>query len=152
MTSEVIDAVPGAADHPRKGDEMTDTMTRPSFLRRALVVDAVASGASGVLMVAGAEPLAGVLGLPAPLLRWAGAALFPFAAFVASLAWSGAVPRGGVRAVIALNVAWVAASVLLVLDGPGALTRAGIAFVLVQAAAVAVFAEVQYVGLRRATV
>ena len=60
---------------------------RPSsLLRRALGADAVATLASALLMVLGAAPLAGWLGLPETLLRWAGLGLVPYAAWVGWLA------------------------------------------------------------------
>jgi hypothetical protein len=51
--------------------------------------------------------------------------------------------------VIALNVAWVVASVLLLLSSQIHPNALGYGFVIVQAIAVAAFAEMQYVGLRR---
>jgi hypothetical protein len=59
-------------------------------------------------------------------------------------------PRGAVLAVIAGNGAWVAASVLVLLAGVLRPSALGYAFVLGQAAAVAVLAEVEAVALRRA--
>lgn len=120
-----------------------------SFLRRALLADAAISGPSAVLMLLGAAALAPLLGVPAELLRSAGLSLIPFTAFVAWIATRADIPRAAVWTVIALNAGWVIASIaLLFVDGidPNGL---GIAFILVQAAAVAVFAEVQWVGLSR---
>ncbi len=54
-----------------------------------------------------------------------------------------------VVAVIALNAGWVAASLLLLLAGWVEPNGLGYAFILGQAGAVAVLAEMQYVGLRR---
>ena len=69
-------------------------MTIPAnLLRLALVADAVASGATGLLMFAGAGLLAGLLGLPDELLRYAGVVLLPFAAFVAYVGTRGDIPR-----------------------------------------------------------
>jgi hypothetical protein len=120
-----------------------------SFLRRALVADAAISGSTGVLLILGAGPLSGALGIPAPLLRYAGLSLVPFVALVASLAARATLPRGGVWTVIALNAAWVLASALLLFSGRVAPTALGSAFVVAQALAVGFFAELQYVGLRR---
>jgi hypothetical protein len=53
------------------------------LLRRALLGDAIISGATGLLMLGGATLLASLLALPEPLLRYAGLVLLPFAAFVA---------------------------------------------------------------------
>ena len=120
-----------------------------SFLRRALVVDAAISGSTGVLMMAGAAPLQEMLGIPGVLLRYAGVSLLPFAAALGYLSRRDDLPPAAVRAVIAANAAWVAASVGLLLSGRVEPTPLGYAFVLAQALAVAVFAEMQYVGLRR---
>ncbi len=54
-------------------------------LRRALLLDAVVSTAAGLLMLAGRAPLLSpLLGLPQPLLFWAGVAIFPFVALLVS--------------------------------------------------------------------
>jgi len=125
-------------------------MTNPTaFLRRILVADAVTSAAAGLLMVLGAGLLEARLGVPASLLRYAGLSLIPFVAFVGYLATRARLSRGSVWAVIAANVAWVAASILLLVSGRIEPTLLGYVFVLGQAAAVAGIAEAQYVGLRR---
>jgi hypothetical protein len=122
-----------------------------TFLRRALMLDAVASGATGLLVIAGAGLLEGLLGLPAALLRGAGLVLVPYVAFVI---WTGsreAISRPAVWAIIAANVLWAAASGLLLLSGWVAPTGLGYAFVIGQAVVVALLGELQYVGLRRPT-
>ena len=120
------------------------------FLRVVLLGDAAAGGATGLLLAAGAGPLAPLLGLPEPLLRGAGLVLLPYAAAVA---WLGARPapgRGAVRAVVALNLLWVVDSLLLLALRPVAPTGLGTAFVLLQALVVLGFALAQWAGLRRA--
>jgi hypothetical protein len=119
-------------------------------LRRVLLADGVISGATGVLLATGAGPLEGLLAVPAPALRAAGLCLVPFALFVASLSRAGAPSRSRVGAVIALNAAWVAASVVVLLAGWIHPNPLGLAFVVGQAVAVAVLAEMQYGALRRA--
>jgi hypothetical protein len=52
-------------------------------------------------------------------------------------------------AVIATNAAWVLASILLLVSGWIEPTVLGYAFVIAQALVVALFAEVQYLGLRK---
>lgn len=54
-----------------------------SLLKFALVADAAVSGATGLLLAAGASLLAGLLALPEPLMRYAGLFLLPYAAVVA---------------------------------------------------------------------
>ena len=121
-----------------------------TFLRFALLADAVASGATGLLMIAGAEALTGLLGLPVPLMREAGLLLVPYVALVAFVGTRENISPGAVKAIIALNVAWVLGSVGLLVSGLVAPTMLGHAFVIVQAIAVGVFAELQIIGLRRA--
>ncbi|HEX6039746.1 hypothetical protein [Longimicrobium sp.] len=116
----------------------------------ALLLDAAASGGMGLLLAGFAGPLAGVLGLPEVLLRYAGAGLLPFAAVLAYLATRREVGRGALWAVIAVNAAWVSESVLLVASGWVSPTSLGTAFVLAQAAAVAVFTWLQFRALPRA--
>src|SRR5262245_30347071 len=128
-----------------------ESVMNQSFLRRVLIADAATSGAMGVLLIAAAGPLAELLTLPEALLRVAGVTLLPFAALVALLATREAVPRWGVWAVIAVNALWVVESVLLLVSGWVEPTPLGTAFVLARAAVVAVFAEAEYVGLRRTT-
>ena len=122
-----------------------------TFLRRVLIADAVASAATGLLMLIAANPLEQWLALPAGLLRTAGASLLPFAAIVAWLGLRATISRAGVWAVIALNAIWVVDSVALLFTSWVQPALLGYVFVLAQAAAVAVLAELEYVGLRRAT-
>jgi hypothetical protein len=129
---------------------MTRMIRHPMFLRRVLLADALASGATGALALLAAAPLSGLPGLPAGLLRGAGAVLLPYAAAVAWLALRRSVPppRAAVWAVVAINAAWAADSVGLLLSGWVAPTALGVAFVLAQAAVVAGFAVLQAAGVR----
>ena len=118
-------------------------------LRFALLADAAASGATGLMMIAGAGLLEGLLGLPTALMREAGLVLVPYVAFVAYVGTRETISRPAVQATIALNVLWVAASIGLLMSGYVAPTVLGYAFVIVQAVVVGVFAELQLIGLRR---
>jgi hypothetical protein len=129
-------------------DMMSYANTSP-FLRRALIADGAISGATGVLMVLAAGFLDGLLGVPGALLRYAGLSLIPFAAFLLYLARRPSLASATVWLVIALNVAWVVGSGFLLVSGLIDPTALGYAFIIVQAVAVAVFVELQYVGLRR---
>jgi hypothetical protein len=122
-----------------------------SFLRTVLLADAIASGATGLLMIAGADLLDGLLRLPIALLREAGLVLIPYVAFVAWVGTREAISRSAVQATIALNVLWVAGSIGLLVSGWVAPTMLGYAFVIAQAVVVGVLAELQIVGLRRTT-
>lgn len=127
---------------------MSLSCTSP-FLRRALIADAVISGGTGLLMAAAADLLAGLLGVPAALPRFAGLSLLPFAAILLWLAMRPALPRAAVWAVIALNALWAVDSVVLLFTGWVDPTWLGYAFILAQAAVVAAFAELQLIGLHR---
>ena len=123
----------------------------PRFLRGALLTDAIASGAGALLMLAGAGLLAAPLGLPAALLREAGLILVPFVAFVAWLGTREHLGGAAVWSVIGLNALWVVGSGVLLTGGWVAPTLLGHAFVIAQAVVVAVFAELQFMGLQRAS-
>ena len=125
------------------------TVSPSLLLRRALVADAAISGSTGLLMTLGADALAGLLGVPAGLLRYAGLSLLPYAAILAYLATRAGLPRPAVWAVIACNAFWAADSLLLLVTGWVGPTALGYAFVIAQALAVVAFAEAQHLGLRR---
>lgn len=124
------------------------TIPAPSLLQRSLLVDALASGAFGLALVAGAGLAAAPLGLPEALLRGAGAVLLPFAALVLWLARLPVPPPPAVQALIAGNLAWVAASLLLLASGWVRPTPLGQLLVVAQALLVAGFAVAQAMGLR----
>ena len=121
------------------------------LLRRALLLDAAASGALGLLMALAADPLAGLLDLPSDLLRWAGVALVPFAALLAWLGTRPRIRRGAAVAIVAATALWVAGSALLLLSGTVAPSALGVALVALQALAVAGFPGLQEQGLRRSS-
>ena len=114
-----------------------------------LLADALVSGATGALMALAAGLLEPVLQVPATLLRIAGLALLPYAAFVAMLARRDVLPRGAVWAVVACNALWAVDCVALLFTGWIDPSVLGVAFVVMQAVVVAAFAELQVVGLRR---
>jgi hypothetical protein len=113
-----------------------------------MVADAVITGMTGIALFAAAGLLQELLGVPATLMRYTGLILIPFAAIV--FYWSAPTRLSRSRAwtVIALNIAWAAASVMLLLTDWIAPTTLGVAFVLFQAIIVAIFAELQFTGLR----
>jgi hypothetical protein len=124
-------------------------MSNPSsFLRRALIVDAAVSAATGLMIALGANLLAALLGLPVALLDYAGISLIPFAVLVVWVAARDTLRRAGVWAVIVCNAVWSIDSILLLLSGTVAPTWLGTAFVIAQAVVVAVLAELEYLGLR----
>lgn len=127
------------------------TFTINPFLRQVLFVDAAVSGAAGLLMAAGATFLSPLLGLPVGLLFWAGVALFPFVGLLIVVARRKQASRLMLIDIIAINALWVAASFGLLVSGAVSPTILGYAFVIAQALAVALLAELQFVGFRRMT-
>jgi hypothetical protein len=101
-----------------------------SLLRWALVIDTVSCTATGLLLLVGAGLLEAYLGLPAMLLRYAGALLLPFAGRVAYLAARRRVSRFLAWGVIGGNTLWAVGSVLL-LSGWVSPTALGIVIMLV---------------------
>jgi hypothetical protein len=133
-----------------KQQEFAMSYAQPNtFLRYALLADAVASGATGLLLIAGAGLLEGFLNIPAALAREAGLVLIPYVAFVATVGTRENIMRGAVWAIILANAVWALASVALLVSGWIAPNLLGIVFIAMQAAVVAVFGELQFVGLRR---
>jgi len=103
-------------------------------LRGLLVLDATTCLLMGALLLAAAAPLAPWLGLPQPLLWWAGVLLVPCAALMGATAAMRRPLPGLVWLVILGNAAWVLASLgVLVIHAP---TGLGLAFVLAQAGVV----------------
>ncbi len=127
------------------------TIAITAFLRNALHLDAAVSGAAALLLLGGASIVEPLTGLPAGLLFWSGVVLVPFVAGLVVVARRATAPRLVLVDIVALNALWVAASFGLLASGLVAPTALGIVFVIVQALAVAFFAALQSVGMRRAS-
>jgi hypothetical protein len=125
-------------------------MINPSqFLRRAILGDAIFSGASAVLLTFGAGALAPWLELPEALLRETGLFLIVYAILVGWLGTRHTMPKLLVALVISGNTAWTLASIALLFSGAVTPNLLGEVFVAAQAIATGVLAELQYLGLRR---
>jgi hypothetical protein len=157
ITPEVID-LRFAPDHPRNNRRTITcptsirrtAMINPSLLlRRALLADAIFSGVSAVLLTLGASALASLLNLPDALLRETGLFLVAYAALVGWLGTRPSILKALVWIVVAGNAAWALASIALLFSGWVAPNLLGEMAVAMQAIAVGVFAELQYVGVRR---
>ncbi len=129
------------------------TMINPSsFLSRALLADAVFSGVSAVGLALGAGVLAPFLHLPEVLLRETVLFLIAYAALVGWLGTRQSVLKALVLFVIVGNAAWTLGSIALLFSGAVTPNLLGQIFVVAQAIATGVFAELQYVGLRKSGV
>jgi len=120
-----------------------------TFLRRALLADAVFSGGAALGFAFGASTFAALFNLPEALLRETGLFLIAYAALVGWLASRAAVAKALVLLVVVGNAAWTVGSIALLLSGAVSPNLAGELMVVAQAIATGVFAELQYVGLRR---
>ncbi|HEX9588093.1 MAG TPA: hypothetical protein VGA15_10160 [Bradyrhizobium sp.] len=125
-------------------------MIHPSqFLCRAILGDAIFSGASAVLLTFGAGELAPLFDLPEALLLETGLFLIAYAVGVGWLGTRQAMPKALVVIVIAGNAAWTLASIALLFSGAVTPNLLGEIFIAAQAVAVGALAELQYIGLRR---
>jgi hypothetical protein len=122
------------------------------FLRNAFHLDALVSGAAAILLMGGASLLQPWLGIPSALMFWAGAVMVPYVALLVLTARRESAARIVIIDIIAINALWVAASVALLASGAIEPTMLGIAFVAAQALMVALFAALQFIGLRRSVV
>lgn len=130
---------------------MSDTSRYPALLRGSLVVNAVFSGASGLLGVIMPDAIATLLGGVIPsIVLVLGIGLMGFAVIVAWVAYTQPLPAWPVGTIIALDLGWVAGSVVL-LATYSALSAMGWWLVLDLAVIVALIAGAQWLGLRRRT-
>ena len=119
-------------------------MTHSLPLPRVLALDAITCLVAGAGMAAGAELFSPPTGLPVEVLRYAGLALLPVAAFFGWLSRVRPLPVGLVQVAVGGNLAWVAGSLILVAVLEPALP--GLLFVLAQASAVLVLALAEWRG------
>jgi hypothetical protein len=119
---------------------LADRAPRAFTLQQILGFDALTCVAMGLLLLAAAAPLAGLLGLPQDLLFHAGAVLLPCAALMYAAART--LNRSLVWLVILGNVAWVVASVAVAfLVEP---TSLGLVFIVAQAVVVDILAFLEW--------
>ena len=135
----------------------SDSVSSAVLLRRTLWGNAVFSVVSGAVLAIFAGSLASaathgplsVAGLElAIVLELLGVGVVAFGAVCAWVASRDCLRQGWARAIFAADIAWVAASVL-VLALPASWTTAGVAGIVVLAVIVADLAILEYLGLRR---
>lgn len=119
------------------------------LLRFALRLDAVASAASGIAMSAAPAALHDLTAIPAALLFGAGVFCLGYAAMIFTMSTRARLPAAGVWAVVLGNLGWAAGCVVLAFDVTPAPTSLGVAFLVAQGGAVAFFAALQFLGLKR---
>ncbi|MFB6816603.1 hypothetical protein ACFCV8_18890 [Streptomyces sp. NPDC056347] len=119
------------------------------LLRTALRVDGWSTTAFGVVMLAGSPWLDGPLGLPALWSVLLGLVMPVGGAALLFLAARPRIAAGLAAAVVVGNTACAAAMLLVAFADVLPLTGAGVVFMVSGALAVAVFAELELIGLRR---
>ena len=146
-----VSSGPGSAEPsiPPATKGETAMIQSSQFLRRALLADAVFSGMSALGLTFGAGALASLLNLPEALLRETGLFLIAYTALVGWLGTRQIVPKLLVVLVVAGNAAWTIASIALLFSGAASPNLLGEIVVVAQAIATGVFAELQFVGLRK---
>ena len=120
---------------------------RTRFLRRALMADGVVSGLSGLLLASIPAAIAAVVGTSTVMVATVGVSLLLYAFFLVRNARREHPRRTEAVAAVALNVAWLLASVAVVLAG--VLTREGSWAVILVGDVVLVFTGLEVVGLRK---
>ncbi|MFF8194933.1 hypothetical protein ACF05L_29635 [Streptomyces bobili] len=118
-----------------------------SALRRFLALDAAMTGANGVAYLAASGPLGRLLGVDSTLLLELGLVLTVYAAAVGLLASRARPAALPVKAVVEINLAWSALSVLALVLWLSP-TATGAVWTVLQAATVAGFAALQHLALR----
>ncbi|MFP5390445.1 MAG: hypothetical protein ACLGI6_02720 [Gammaproteobacteria bacterium] len=127
------------------------TIQPSALLKFALVADAIVSGAVALLQLTLAGPLAQLLALPHPLLAYTGEFLLAYTLLLVLMARARRLPRALVLLPVVGNVGWAIGCAELLIGGAVQANGLGVAFVLVQAVAVLVFAALEYSGLKRST-
>ncbi|MDL1885511.1 hypothetical protein FBR01_17925 [Anaerolineae bacterium CFX8] len=120
------------------------------LLRRVLIGNSIFSMSAGVLMLAFATPIADFMGvataLPSILI---GVGLLPFAGGVYYIASRPRIDSSQAKGVMALDLAWVLGSGILLLTDAFSLTSSGRTVIAIVAIVVLDFAIGQWLGLRR---
>ncbi len=123
-------------------------MILSNFLERVLILDAASCLSMGLLLSAGAGALAPLFGIDRQIVGVAGLALLPIGLVILWLGTRQAAAPALVYLVIAGNIAWTVESFVLIANANG-ITPLGMAFVGVQAAAVAGLSVLEWIGVRR---
>ncbi|WP_251020805.1 hypothetical protein [Streptomyces sp. ISL-98] len=131
------------AQRPAAGSAASD------LLRTSLRIDAWSTAVFGVVMLVGSEWLSGPLGLPTSWSVPFGVAMLGGAAALALIAGYPRIPSRLAAIVVVGNTLSCAAMLVLAFTSVIPLTGLGTAFMVVGALVVAVFAELELIGLRR---
>ncbi|WP_328360013.1 hypothetical protein OG976_07525 [Mycobacterium sp. NBC_00419] len=127
---------------------LTTATRSDSLLRMAMRVDAVCSGLCGLALIVAAGPISTLTGLPTAAEYAIGATFLVYATAVFLGAGLERVRTAGIITAIA-NLLFTVAAVVVVLARPVDLTTAGVVAVIAGGVYTLVFADLQYLGVRR---
>lgn len=127
------------------------TIEHAPLLRKVLYANAIFSTFCALLMILASRPITNFLGWSQPwMLTVIGVVLLPFAFFVVSCARRLPQSRQWAWVILEMDLLWVIGSaVILFLQWPAATTVGGRWAIAIIAEIVALFAILEYVGLRR---
>lgn len=128
---------------------LVSSLTSPLGLRRVLWADALSGSGTAAMHLALAGSLSPLLGLPTGLLTASGVLLLLYVALAGTLALQPTPQRTLLGMLVLGNFAWVAACLALLFGAAVSPTPLGQAYLVVQAVAVFVLAELQWTALRR---
>ena len=129
---------------------LTHSTQTDSLLRLAMRADAVITGLSGIAGVPLVGWMAQIAGTTVAFEKAMAAFYIAYGVVVFALSMRRSVKAPGLAVIIA-NVAYTAGAVALVLAGVFPLTTLGVVLILGSGVYTLVFAELQYVGWRRAS-
>ena len=128
---------------------MFNLLSCPAFLRALVWFDASTGLLLGALHLLLTASLAEWLGLPSGLLVVSGVLLLGYAALATRIARAQTMPRGSLWVLIVGNLGWALARLALLLGNAVAPTCLGQAYLVVHVVSVALFAVLQWMGVRR---
>jgi len=124
-------------------------LTQKQFIKKILLLDAGFAFISGLTSTLAAGPLTGLMGLTDTIyLTILGIILMLYAADLAFVAVKAADKTIFVKLFLAADIAWIAASVVLIIAFSSLFSMVGLILIDVAALAVAGFAIAKYKGLR----
>ena len=130
-----------------------DRQVQPgALLRNVLMTDAVVSGLVLLLLILGAEAVAGITGLPVMALRVVGIALIPWVALLLWAQTRRSVAPAAVWTVIGLNALGAMVCLALAFAANIGLSASATVFIAVNGVGALLLAQAQFVGLRRSSV
>jgi hypothetical protein len=118
-------------------------------LRRVLIADAIIGVPTGLMMGLAAQPLSGLLNIPANFLFYVGWLLVAIAVGVGVAGTRTSINRAAVWAIIVINTIWVFESFAILALGWIQPNILGTSFVVFQGLVVAALTVLEYRGLRQ---